>query len=152
MSSYTVVKPYVTVRVTGDDGVKVLREFYEGGQIPKGADESDLERLLRKGMIAKEGSAGADAAVPHGVPVTFDDAGHAVPTSPAQRAADAAPAGKQPGNADADAAPPASKPGNNDSRDKWVAYATGKGAPAEETKPTTDGGLSRDALRDKYGS
>lgn len=46
---------------------------------------------------------------------------------------------------------PAGKPGNNDSRDKWIAYGTSKGAPAEETKPTAEGGLSRDALRDKYG-
>lgn len=41
-------------------------------------------------------------------------------------------------------------PGGNASRDEWVAFAQTQGATEEETKPTDEGGLKRDELRDKY--
>jgi hypothetical protein len=44
------------------------------------------------------------------------------------------------------------QPGGNDSREKWVAFARTKDAPETELVPTNEGGLSRDALRDKYGA
>ncbi|MEV4197021.1 hypothetical protein [Micromonospora globbae] len=44
------------------------------------------------------------------------------------------------------------KPAGNASRDQWAAYAAKKGAPESETAPVDEGGLSRDALREKYGS
>jgi hypothetical protein len=44
------------------------------------------------------------------------------------------------------------KPAGNASRDDWVAYASGMGAPEEDTKPVDQGGLSRDDLRAKYGN
>jgi hypothetical protein len=44
------------------------------------------------------------------------------------------------------------QPGGNDSRDKWVAYARSEDAPESELVPVAEGGLSRDALRDKYGA
>lgn len=47
---------------------------------------------------------------------------------------------------------PVDEPDGNASRDEWVAYAKSKGAPEDETKPKDDGGLGRDALREKYGS
>ncbi|MFC6017794.1 hypothetical protein ACFP2T_16455 [Plantactinospora solaniradicis] len=42
-------------------------------------------------------------------------------------------------------------PNGRSSREDWATYATTKGAPAEETKPVEEGGLSRDDLRAKYG-
>lgn len=42
-------------------------------------------------------------------------------------------------------------PRGNASREDWAAYATSKGAPAEETKPLEEGGLKQSDLRDKYG-
>lgn len=49
--------------------------------------------------------------------------------------------------------PPADgEPKGNASREDWVAYATTKGAPEEETKPVEDGGLSRNDLKAKYGT
>lgn len=49
-------------------------------------------------------------------------------------------------------APVVVKPGSNDSREKWVAYSRAKGAPDDELTPLDEGGLSRDRLREKYGS
>lgn len=55
-----------------------------------------------------------------------------------------------------DAAPaetdPNAPPKGNSSRDEWAAYATKKGAPAEETRPVEEGGLKQTELRDKYGA
>ncbi|BEL07834.1 hypothetical protein Q0Z83_060250 [Actinoplanes sichuanensis] len=49
--------------------------------------------------------------------------------------------------------PPApSKPNGGDSRAKWADYARSKGAPDSELAAPEDGGLTRDQLRDKYGS
>lgn len=42
-------------------------------------------------------------------------------------------------------------PPGNASRDEWAEYAASQGAPEEETKPVDEGGLTRDALREKYG-
>jgi hypothetical protein len=42
------------------------------------------------------------------------------------------------------------KPAGNATRDEWVAYATSKGAPNEETRPVEEGGLKQAELRDKY--
>ena len=80
---YKVTAPYVTVRVKDDLGSEVTKGFYEGGVLPDDANTDDLERLERKGMIAKEGTAEADAAVPHGKPVQFDAAGMPAEQTPA---------------------------------------------------------------------
>ncbi|MEO3929244.1 hypothetical protein ABGB07_36145 [Micromonosporaceae bacterium B7E4] len=47
--------------------------------------------------------------------------------------------------------PTPTAPSGRASREEWATYATSKGAPAEETKPVDEGGLSRDDLRAKYG-
>jgi hypothetical protein len=47
--------------------------------------------------------------------------------------------------------PPADVPAGNASRDDWAAYATSKGASADETKPVDEGGLKQADLRAKYG-
>lgn len=44
------------------------------------------------------------------------------------------------------------EPKGNATRDEWAAFASSKGAPQEETQTVEDGGLGRDALREKYGT
>lgn len=83
MTSYKVTGAYVTVKVRDDRGQLMTLGFYQGGLLPEGADRADVERLLRKGLLAEEGTPEADAAVPHGVPVEFDELGHAQPQKPA---------------------------------------------------------------------
>jgi len=86
---YKVTAPYVTLRVKDDIGSDVTKGFYAGGVLPDDANAEDVERLERKGMIAKEGTAEADAAVPVGQPVQFDNAGMptaAKPEAPKPRA------------------------------------------------------------------
>jgi len=64
----------------------------------------------------------------------------------ARRAAQESPA------EDAEAEGEVAQPGKNDSREKWADYARSQGAPDTELAPTAEGGLTRDALRDKYGA
>lgn len=92
--SWKVTAPYVTARVKDDIGSDVTKGFYEGGVLPDNTHPDDIERLDRKGMIAKEGSAEADAAIPVGKPVQFDAAGmptEAKPEAPKPRAPQAKP-------------------------------------------------------------
>ena len=44
------------------------------------------------------------------------------------------------------------EPGADASRSAWVEYARAMGAPTEELAAASQGGLSRDALRTRYGS
>lgn len=44
------------------------------------------------------------------------------------------------------------EPSGNASRDEWVEFARASDAPEEELASKDEGGLSRDELRDKYGS
>lgn len=73
--SYVVTAPYITVRVKDDVGSEVVKGFYEGGVLPDDVNTDDLERHVRKGMVAEKGSPEADAASPVGKPVQFDSAG-----------------------------------------------------------------------------
>lgn len=116
---------------TGDDGVE--RTALRGDTVDI-TDDADLKRGQRLDVFASDADKKPGTAF-----------GDFLAARQADPAATDEPVGTP-------SAPPADRPGSNDSRDKWVAYATGKGAPAEETKPTTEGGLSRDALRDKYGA
>lgn len=52
---------------------------------------------------------------------------------------------------DPPARPAVEAPAGNAGRDAWADYARSKGASEDELKEPADGGLSRDALRDKYG-
>jgi hypothetical protein len=45
-----------------------------------------------------------------------------------------------------------SRPAGNASRDAWVEYARTRGASDGELAAEADGGLTRNELRDKYGS
>lgn len=51
--SYTVVAPYVTVKVRDVTGKWNLHGFYAGAPLPADCDQDDLDRLTRKGMLAK---------------------------------------------------------------------------------------------------
>jgi hypothetical protein len=73
VTTYLVTAPYVTLKVKGDQGSTVLREFYAGAVVPDGADPGDVERLARKGYLAQQGKPEAAAAVPAGVPVPPED-------------------------------------------------------------------------------
>lgn len=128
---HVVTAAYATLRVKNDLGQEVLTGFYEGAVLPDDVNQDDLDRHVRKGMVAKEGSPEADAASPVGRPVEFDEGG--IPTPRETRRAEGRPAG-------------------NASRDEWAAYAASKGAPEDETRPVDEGGLSRDDLRAKYGA
>lgn len=135
MSVYKVTAAYVTVRVRDEiSGKDVLLGFYAGSPLPEGVNQDDLERHIRKGMVAEEGTPEADAAVIGGEPVVFDAAGSPTPQSQVEQ---------QSRN---------DRPHGNASRETWAAYASTKGASGEETKPVDEGGLSRDDLRAKYGN
>jgi hypothetical protein len=130
---YKVVSPYVTLRVRDEIlGQEQLLGFHAGAPVPTKVNQEDLERHLRKGMVAEEGSPEADAAVVGGEPVVFEGSESGVPQSQAQ--------------------PAGGRPHGNASRDVWAAYAGTKGAPEDETKPVDEGGLSRDDLRARYGN
>lgn len=85
-SGYVVTAPLVNVRVRDDLGSYTIHGFYAGARLPEGVHEDDLDKQVRKGMVAEEGSEQADAATPFGTRVTFDDNGN--PLTP-QQAADA---------------------------------------------------------------
>jgi len=100
---FVVTAPYLTARVKDDFGSDVVREFYTGGVLPKDTHPDDVEKLVRKGMVAEQGSDDADAAVPVGQPVQFDQAGMPVAPKPGPPAkASAAKPGARPaaGNKD----------------------------------------------------
>jgi hypothetical protein len=70
-----VTSPLVNLRVLDASGTYVLQGFYAGGVLPEDVHEDDLQRHVRKGMVAEQGTKEADAATPYGKPVVFDDAG-----------------------------------------------------------------------------
>lgn len=72
---YVVTAAYVTLRAKNTVGQDVVQGFYEGAVLPDGVNDDDLQRHLRKGMVAEEGTPEADAATPFGKPVEFDDLG-----------------------------------------------------------------------------
>jgi hypothetical protein len=74
-TSYKVTAEYVTLRTNNDLGQEVLLGFYRGATLPESVNEEDLDRHVRKGMVAKEGSPEAEAATPFGPPVEFDERG-----------------------------------------------------------------------------
>lgn len=83
-SGYVVTAPLVNVRVKDDAGSYVIKGFYAGARLPSDVHEDDLDKQVRKGMVAKKGTEEADAATPFGTRVTFDDNGN--PLTPQQAA------------------------------------------------------------------
>lgn len=68
--SYKVTAAYVTLRVDNELGQEVLLGFHQGATVPDSVNQEDLERHVRKGMVAEEGSREADLlGVPAGTPV-----------------------------------------------------------------------------------
>jgi hypothetical protein len=138
---YVVTAPYATLRIRDNLGNEVLTGFYAGGVLPGDVNRDDLERHLRKGMVAEQGTDEAKRATPFGQPVQFDERG--MPKDEATLAAERDAESRRAGSAGA--------PGGNASRDAWAAHAASLGAPQEETRPVEEGGLSRDELRARYG-
>lgn len=65
-----VLAPYITARVPDASGGEVISGFYAGTPLPANVNAEDRERLLRKEMVAVEGSTEADLlAVPAGTPI-----------------------------------------------------------------------------------
>lgn len=84
MSKHVVTAAYVTLRVKNDLEQEVLRGFYEGAIVPDSVNEEDLDRHVRKGMVAQVGTPEADGASVVGKPVQFDSAGMPVESKPAE--------------------------------------------------------------------
>jgi hypothetical protein len=144
--SYVVTAPYVTLRTKDDLGSEILRGFYAGGVLPDDVNRDDLDRHVRKGMVAEEGTPEAERATSFGQPVAFDERG--MPKSEATLAAEREAAQRRRGGGSGDGS---GAPAGNASREAWAAFAAANGAPQEETASVEDGGLSRDELRSRYG-
>jgi hypothetical protein len=119
-----VIAPYITVKCRDDvAGGMIIREFYQGGVLPDGADPDNVKRLEESGMVADQDTPEADVmGVPAGtpipgeppnVPVTETAQGSALP--PDVRMANALEA--------AGLASTGGRPGRNDSKAAWVDYA-----------------------------
>lgn len=132
MTVYRVTAPYATLRVPNEVGQEILVGFYEGAVLPQGINRDDLDRHIRKGMVAEEGTPEAEVAVPVGMPVQFDAAG--MPTEPA--------ATTRPGR------PPVNAP-----KAEWVAYAVTQRAEgtSEDDARTAAESMSKADLIAKYG-
>lgn len=59
--SHSVKAAYVTLRVKDATGSDVTQGFYEGAVLPDGANEDDLARLVRKGMVEDDSKAAKPA-------------------------------------------------------------------------------------------
>ncbi len=132
--TYKVTAPYVTLRVPNELGQPVLAGFYAGAVLPEGVNRDDLDRHVRKGMVAEEGTPEAEAAVPGGQPVQFDAAG--MPTAPA--ATTTAREGRPPVNAP---------------KAEWVAYAVAQrdeGTPEDDARTAAES-MSKADLIAKHG-
>lgn len=122
---YRVAAPYVTMPITDSaSGKAQVQGFYGGAVLPDTVEQGDvLERHLRSGMVVED---------------TSDDAPDASASQPPESPSAPTTGGDEP-------------PPGNASRDAWVEYARTQGADDEELADPSDGGLSRDELRDLYG-
>jgi hypothetical protein len=69
-SKYVVLAPYITLRVPDASGGEVITGFYAGAPVPGNVNAEDLERHVRKDMVAEAGSdEAALLAVPAGTPI-----------------------------------------------------------------------------------
>ncbi|TDB84972.1 hypothetical protein E1091_17145 [Micromonospora fluostatini] len=67
--TYKVISAYVTLRVADGLGQEVLQGFHQGATVPEGVNQDDLDRHVRKNLVAEEGSREAGLlAVPAGTP------------------------------------------------------------------------------------
>lgn len=70
MKAFKVVGAYVTLRVKNELGQGVLLGFHQGATVPDSVDSDDLDRHVRKGLVAEDGTQAADLfGVPAGTPV-----------------------------------------------------------------------------------
>jgi hypothetical protein len=153
---YVVTRPYVTLKVRdATTGAEVVREFYEGGVLPEGANSDDVDRLLRKDMIAEEGSDEANLAAPAGtpkpgeppnVPVTEVPAGSLAPDERQRRQLEAL-------RQSQDAGERGGRPHGNAGKQAWVDYAVSQrtdGVSEDDARAEAEG-MSKADLVAKYG-
>jgi hypothetical protein len=125
---YQVVRPYVTVKLNTFAGTEV-RGYYQNAVLPAEADEGDVEKLLRKEMIAE-------------VQVDEDTGAVGAPHMDAKEAAEGAQAAA---DAEAEAAKEQA-PARSAKKEVWVAYAQSRGdLPADELAEMT-----KDQIADHY--
>lgn len=120
--SLRVLAEYVTLKVKDVAGSDVIMGYFKGAVVSDVEDKSAQHHI--DSGLAEEYEAPAEEAT-----ADVDDGGG---SDGDQDNGDGAPRG-------------------NASRENWAAFATSKGAPAEETKPVEEGGLRQAELRDKYG-
>jgi len=80
---YVVTAAYITVRVKDDIGSEVVKGYYRGGVLPDSVNDDDLQRHLRKAMVAQQGSSEAEGVSPVGERVEFDSMGGPKAPTPA---------------------------------------------------------------------
>lgn len=105
MKAFKVIAPYITLRVNNELGQEVLLGFHQGADLPEGVNQDDLDRHVRKGMVAQDGSREAELlAVPAGTPVPGEppntpvaesSAANLAPAERARRAQDASEDGRR---------------------------------------------------------
>ncbi|MEV1321962.1 hypothetical protein AB0J14_38440 [Micromonospora arborensis] len=82
--TFRVTAAYITLRVDNELGQEVLLGFHQGATLPEGVNQEDLDRHVRKNMVAEEGTREADLlAVPAGTPVPGEPPNVAVTESSA---------------------------------------------------------------------
>lgn len=79
--TYIVTAAYVTLRAKDDLGSEVLKGFYRGAPLPDDVNDDDLQKHIRKGMVAEKGSPEAEGVDPVGERVEFDEHGGPKPAS-----------------------------------------------------------------------
>lgn len=156
--TYVVTAPYVTLKVKDLTGQEAVLGFYESGTLPDGANKDDVERLIRKGMVAESGTAEADLAAPAGtpkpgeppnVPVTEQPIA-ALPLAERQRLQQEA-ADKV--AADAAKAKEGAAPSARASKDEWVDWAVAQRAEdvSEQDARAEAEAMTKNDLMAKYG-
>jgi hypothetical protein len=156
--AYVVTRPYVTLKVKDENtGAEVVREFYEGGVLPDGCVQDDVDRLLRKEMIAEEGSDEARLAAPAGTPKPGEPPNVPVTEVPAgslplaERQVRQLEAQRQ---AEGQSARPEGQPAPYASKGAWVDYAVSRradGVSEEEARAEAEGKSKADLIHDHGG-
>jgi hypothetical protein len=155
-----VVAPYITVKCRDEvTGGVIIREFYQGGVLPKEADPDNVKRLEEGGMVADQGSPEADVmGVPAGTPIPGEPPNVPV-TETAQGPALAqdarmANALEAAGHTETSSEIRTDgRPNRNDSKAAWVDYAVsqrGEGVSEEDARAEADGKLKADLIAE-YG-
>lgn len=132
-AEFTVVAPYVTLRVKDALGVPQIRGFYEGGTVKRDEiEDASLRHHLDSGLVAPVGSARARFAGPAGTPKPGEPPNVPVEQVPVdtlpleerlRRQTDAADKAESDATNQRDG-----RPSRNAPKDDWVTYAVSQRA------------------------